>query len=112
MVIPRRARPAVLLLIAAAAGGAAWRLWPAEAPAPPPPAAAKPPPAALPAQPIVHQATPAQPWHPPSRPALPPVKKGGDSWRPEAAPVVAKTEVQRGAPDIPDAQPLPRPPAP
>ncbi|MEO9386539.1 hypothetical protein [Chromobacterium phragmitis] len=108
--IPRRAWPAALLLTAAAAGGAAWRLWPAEAPAPAPVIAK--PPAVLPIQPIIHQTTPAQPWRPPSRPALPPVKKGGDSWRPEAAPVVSKTEVQRGAPDIPDAQPLPRPPDP
>ncbi|UTH72612.1 hypothetical protein [Chromobacterium sp. IIBBL 290-4] len=107
---PRRAWAAALLLTAAAAaGGAAWRLWPAQAPSP---AIAKQPAAILPTRPIVHQATPAQPWRPPSRPALPPVKKGGNSWRPEAAPVIAKMEVQRGAPDIPDAQPLSRPPDP
>ncbi|AVG18312.1 hypothetical protein CFN79_21970 [Chromobacterium vaccinii] len=106
--IPRRAGLAIL--IGLAAGGAAWRLWPAEAP-PPPPAAARPvtPPTL---QPIVHQATPITKWRPPTRPALPPVKKGGDSWRQEAAPVVEKAEIQRGAPDIPDAQPLPRPPDP
>ncbi len=108
--IPRRAWPAALLLSAAAAGGAAWWLWPAEAPAPAP-AVAKPT-AALPTQPIVHLPTPVTAWKPPSRPALPPVKKGGNSWRPEAAPVVNKVEAQRGAPDIPDAQPLARPPDP
>ncbi|KZE86512.1 hypothetical protein KIF53_20455 [Chromobacterium subtsugae] len=108
---PRRAWTAALLLTAAAAGGAVWRLWPAQAPSPPP-AVAKRPAAILPTRPIVHQATPAQPWRPPARPALPPVKKGGNSWRPEAAPVAAKVEVQRGAPDMPDAQPLPRPPDP
>ncbi|WP_200896597.1 hypothetical protein [Chromobacterium vaccinii] len=99
-----------VLTLAAAAGGAAWRLRPMEAP-PAPPATAQPA-AAPPVQPIVHQATPATQWRPPARPALPPMKKGGDSWRPDAAPVAAKVEIQRGAPDIPDAQPLPRPPDP
>ncbi|WP_206600301.1 hypothetical protein [Chromobacterium sphagni] len=104
----RRAWSAALLM--AVAGGAAWRLWPAPEPAAPPaPRAAA---AAPPARPIVSRPTPATPWHPPSRPALPPVRKGGNSWRPEAAPVVAKADVQRGAPDIPDAKPLPRPPDP
>ncbi|WP_434633657.1 hypothetical protein [Chromobacterium sp. CV08] len=107
--IPRRVWSAVLLL-GAAAGGAAWRLWPAEAP-PAPPVAAKPA-AAAPLRPSVDQATPATQWRPPARPALPPVKKGGNSWRPEAAPVVAAVEVQRGAPELPGAQPLPRPPDP
>ncbi|WP_440215796.1 hypothetical protein [Chromobacterium piscinae] len=106
--IPRHAGLAILIGLAVA-GGAAWRFWPADSP--PPPATAKAA-AAPPVQPIVHQATPATQWRPPARPALPPVKKGGDSWRPDAAPVVAKVEVQRGAPDIPDAQPLPRPPDP
>ncbi|MEO2218457.1 hypothetical protein ABGV49_15465 [Chromobacterium vaccinii] len=107
--IPRRAG-LIILIGLAAAGGAAWRLRQAEPP-PFPPATAKPA-AAPPAQPIVHQATPATQWRQPARPALPPVKRGGDSWRPDAAPVVAKVEVQRGAPDIPNAQPLPRPPDP
>ncbi|MEN3809416.1 hypothetical protein ABH309_02260 [Chromobacterium piscinae] len=104
--IPRRAGLAILIGLAVA-GGAAWLLRQAEHP-PPPPSTAKAA-TAPPVQPIVHQATPATQWRPPARPALPPVKKGGDSWRPDAAPVVAKVEVQRGAPDIPDAQPLPRP---
>ncbi|MBM2884705.1 hypothetical protein JFK97_09930 [Chromobacterium phragmitis] len=103
-------RVGLATLLATAAAGAAWRLWPADAPPPSP--AAKPAVAALPARPIVHQPTPATPWKPPSRPALPPVKKGGNSWRPEAAPVVNKVEAQRGAPDMPDALPLPRPPDP
>ncbi|WP_217806375.1 hypothetical protein [Chromobacterium violaceum] len=98
----RRLWPAVLL-IGAAAGGAAWRFWPAGIAEPA---------AAPPVLPIVRRATPATPWQPPAQPALPAVKKGGDSWRPQAEPVTNKVEAQRGAPDIPDAQPLPRPPDP
>ncbi|MGC0154741.1 hypothetical protein ACPRNU_19980 [Chromobacterium vaccinii] len=108
----RRVWPAVLLAVAAAGGGA-WRLWPAATP-PAPPATAKPAaaPPTRPIAPIADQATPITAWRPPARPALPPVKKGGNSWRRDAAPVITKAEVQRGAPDIPGAQALPRPPDP
>ncbi|MDN7673423.1 hypothetical protein QZM22_13045 [Burkholderia oklahomensis] len=61
------------------------------------------------------QPVPPPPPAPSSRPlvkALPPVKvkPGGTSWTPDPATTQAPVEAQRGAPDIPGAQPL-RPPA-
>ncbi|AJX35741.1 hypothetical protein [Burkholderia oklahomensis] len=61
------------------------------------------------------QPVPPPPPAPPSRPlvkALPPVKvkPGGTSWSPDPATTLAPVEAQRGAPDIPGAQPL-HPPA-
>ncbi|RKP46111.1 hypothetical protein [Trinickia fusca] len=52
----------------------------------------------------------------PSRPlgkALPPVKvkAGGTTWSPNPAVAPPSTEAQRGAPDIPGAQPLRPPPS-
>jgi hypothetical protein len=54
------------------------------------------------------------PLNPPAGKELPPVKKGGTSWKPDPAAPPAPVEAQRGAPDIPGAQPLhpPPPPAP
>ncbi|KVE41116.1 hypothetical protein WS69_05855 [Burkholderia sp. BDU5] len=61
------------------------------------------------------QPAPPPPPAPPNRPlvkALPPVKvkQGGTGWSADPATTRAPVEGQRGAPDIPGAQPL-RPPA-
>ncbi len=98
-----------LLGLAAALG--LWRYRSPDAPvapdtAPPPAVSgdgrAAPPPAPSPASP------PAAPLVK----ALPPVKvkQGGTSWSPDPAVAPAPVEAQRGAPDIPGAQPLRPPP--
>ncbi|WP_082709719.1 hypothetical protein [Burkholderia sp. TSV86] len=105
-----------LVLIAAMLLGLAAAGWRYGLQMKPPPASA--PAAELPASlpepmPAIPPPAPAPRSNPPLVKALPhiKVKPGGSSWNPDPAIAPAPVEAQRGAPDVPGAQPLRPPPA-